>query len=109
MLLAFRTQGLRSTCEDEAVARKTYEPEVVEQLKGRLADLHAAKSVYDLVAGRLQFAPGGRSVRLSLTADYELVCKVNHGVAPRDEHGTIDWAQVSRIKIMAIERDGVHA
>lgn len=109
MILAFRTQGLRAKCEDEVVAMAAYEPEVVERLKSRLADLRAAKSVFDLVAGRMQISPGGRSMRLSLSPAYELVCQANHGELPRNDRGAVDWAQISRIKIMAIERDDAHA
>lgn len=91
------------------MARKKYEPEVVDQLKARLADVRAAKSVFDLLVGGLQFAQGGKTVSVSLTGDHRLLCQVNHVAPPRDERGEVDWTQVSRIKVMAIERDAVHA
>jgi hypothetical protein len=52
MELAFETVALRRVCESGTEARKCYPEGTVEELQARLADIRAATSASDLVAGR---------------------------------------------------------
>ena len=52
MEIAFNTKSLRAICESEAKAKRELGPSVAGILKHRLADLQAAKSANDLVAGQ---------------------------------------------------------
>jgi hypothetical protein len=56
--LAFDSKSLRTTCESERQAKLELGDVVAEVLKHRLADLLAAKSVKDLVAGQPRLLDG---------------------------------------------------
>jgi proteic killer suppression protein len=104
MELSFRTRTLRSTCEDEATTSSSLEPETVERLRRRLADLRAARTVLDLVAGRPSFGGEGKvELRLQIGDGYELYCRPNHRPLPLDEEGSVDWHRVHRLQVMEIE------
>ena len=104
MELAFQTKTLRSWCEDPELAPSTLKPTVIESLKGRLADLHAAESPLDLVAGA-PILENGRypKVILHLADGYQMTCAINHANPSRDSGGKIVWSKVRRMKVMSIK------
>ncbi len=107
MELAFDDKSLRTLCESKAHARRELGSEVAEVLKRRLADMRAATSVKDLVAGRPRELEGTeyRHIAIDLCEDYRILFCANHNVMPVLESGDVDWSKVSRIKILRIERD----
>jgi hypothetical protein len=100
--LAFATERLRTVCEDGTIARTEYDLVVVEQLQARLADLRAAGSIYDLLAGDPKTESGRLIVQVA--SGYILVAKPNHRVAPLAADGAVDWARVRRLHILQISR-----
>ncbi len=106
MELAFDSKSLRTICENEAQAKLELDSAVAEILKRRLADLRAATSVKDLVAGRPRIPDGSDSQHmvLDLCDGYRLVFKSNHTNRPITDADDIDWARVTRIKILRIEK-----
>ena len=74
----------------------------LEKLKARLADLRAANSVGDLIAGEPQQV--GEQIVLDLGDDNRMVFRANHTANPTTESGEVDWASVTRIKIVEIGR-----
>ena len=105
MELAFATKSLREVCESAAKAKLRLGPKVVEKLSRRLADLRAAVSVSDLIAGRpheLEVARQ-RRIALDLGEGYRMTFCANHAVLPKLKLGKIDWSKVSRVKILRIE------
>jgi len=107
--LAFETKSLRDICENEAQAKVKLGETVAETLKHRLADLQAATSVKDLVAGRPRTMSGSaeKTMLVDLRDGYNLVFTANHPNNPVKQDKTVDWERVSRVKIMSIERDNV--
>lgn len=107
MELAFDSRQLRTICESEAHARGELGAAVAEMLKHRLADLRAATSVRDLVAGRPRLLEGTSDLcmALDLCAGYRVVFCANHPQNPVMATGGLDWLRVSRVKIMRIEKD----
>jgi hypothetical protein len=104
--LAFETKSLRALCESEAKARRMLGGSVAEYLKRRLADLHAATSVLDLVASPpLQVGDPGL-LAIELGDGYRVVFAANHAVLPTLASGAVDWAAVDPIKLLRIERHG---
>jgi hypothetical protein len=103
MELAFRTLRIRALCEDPDLALVSLKPDVVEHLKSRLADLRAAESPLDLLAGAPQLMDGkAPRIAIRLGDSHMLACEVNH-VRPRaDDTGRIDWIRVRRVKITSI-------
>jgi plasmid stabilization system protein ParE len=105
MELAFATRQLRSLCQDGEQAAGNLSRSLTTHLQSRLADLRAAGSVADLIAGRPMLVEGREAgVQLDLSAGYVLVCRVNHADPPRDAVGKIDWRRVRRLRIVAIEK-----
>ena len=108
MELAFRTETLRSLCEDEELAEVHLGEAVAAVLRSRLADLGAAGNLADLPIGPR--APGepddsGVSV-IDLTEGFCIVLGANHQRNPTDPKGAIDWPRVRRLLVLDIRRDG---
>ena len=103
MELAFETQGLRRVCESDAEARKCFPGGTAGQLQDRLADMRAATSVSDLVAGSpaLDARPPGQ-IRFGLEGGYELVCAGNHPRPPVTDEGRVDFSRIRRVKVVRI-------
>ncbi len=110
MELAFESKDLRSICELGATAEHELGAEVAEVLRRRLADLRAATSIYDLVAGNpheVEFRDINYFI-VDLSEDYQIVLKANHSENPLTNSGQIDWAKVSRIKVTHIGGEYEH-
>lgn len=109
MELAFETRALRRVCESDAEARRRYPNGMVEELQARLADLRAATSVSDLVAGRpsLDSCPPGR-IRFSLDGGHELVCVGNHPRPPLTKEGLVDFNRMRRVRVVMIAGGSKH-
>ena len=105
MELAFDSKPLRTICEKEVDAKRELGPAVAEVLKHRLADMWAATSIKDLVAGRprLLHPAEYKHMVVDLRDGYQIVFCANHTNNPITESGKIDWSRVSRIKIIRIE------
>lgn len=104
--IAFRTRELRDICEKEANAVDALGADAAGALKRRLADLRAATSIEDLVAGKPMALHGPDEERMSvpLTENCRLVLSANHRHHPRLEDGNVNWSQVRRVKVERIER-----
>jgi hypothetical protein len=109
--LAFDSEFLRTICECEAYARLQLGPTVAEVLKHRLADLRASKSVADLVAGSPRFLNSTidhKYMSIDVSDGYVIVFCANHTKQPVSTDGKFEWINVSRIKILKIERKNVN-
>ena len=100
--MAFATERLRAVCEDGIIAGTEYDPMVVEQLQARLADLRAAGSINDLLAGNPRTESGRLTVQVA--NGYVLVARPNHRVAPLGADGEVDWGRVRRLHIQELSR-----
>jgi plasmid maintenance system killer protein len=102
--LAFESKSLRTLCESDAQARLELGDAVAEILKHRLADIRAANSAKDLLAGRPREldGPDSQHMSLDLCNDYRIVFKANHTKNPTTETDRINWSKVNRIKIVRI-------
>jgi toxin HigB-1 len=95
---------LRKLCEDDKLARKEYGDAAWKKLRARLADLRAAFSVRDLVAGSPHPLKGDRAGQLALTvySGLRLVFEPANEPRPERPDGGIDWSQVTRVRIVYI-------
>jgi plasmid maintenance system killer protein len=105
--LAFESKELRDICENEADARRKLGESIAEALKRRLADLDAATSPKDLLAGRLRRGLEGQTMVIDLCEGHRIVFAANHPDNPATADGDLDWANVRRIRILRIEGDHV--
>jgi hypothetical protein len=103
--LAFHTKSIRSICESEEQAKRELGAEVADALKHRLADMRAATSPKDLVAGRPRTGVDGQHMVIDLCGGHRIVFKANHPNYAKSDTDELDWARVSRIKIMQIETE----
>jgi plasmid maintenance system killer protein len=103
--LAFDSKPLRAICESAACAERTLGARVAEVLRHRLADLRAATSPKDLVAGSPSLLDGAERehMAVNLCDGWRLVFAANHPKNPRTENGDLDWVRISRIRILRIE------
>jgi proteic killer suppression protein len=104
MELLFKTQMLRTICEEEARAVSMLGVEAADRLRSRLADLRAAGTVSDLVAGNPNFSGDRNSeLRIRLDDEHDIFCRPNHATPPTDSAGLIDWPRVHRLQVVEIE------
>ncbi len=111
--IAFESRMLRTVCESEAKAIAQLGEALAADLRDRLADIRAAQSLIDLQALGLGIpqSPNEAGIELfilDLSEDAQLVFCANHIRNPITETGRIDWAKVSRIKILEIRRPNEH-
>jgi hypothetical protein len=108
MEIAFQSRELRSLCEDERVAAAQLDPAVVVDLKARLADLRAAGSVSDLVAGRPAITGDSQEIlTLTLCGQVTMTLVPNHPAhPPLDEQGRVDWNRVRRLRVTDLLPEG---
>lgn len=102
--LAFTKKSLRDVCESQIRAERVLGVNVARALRARLADLRAAASVDDLVAGPpqiVQSEPPGR-VALPLGEGICLAFCGNHRAVPTADSGQVNWSKVNRIKIVHV-------
>ncbi len=104
--LAFQDEKVRQTCESPVSAKRRLGESAASSLRARLADLRAADSPIQLV--ELGFATLSQDkethIVIQVGSGYVLVAAVNNRPEPRLSSGKLDWKQVSRLKILSIER-----
>ena len=105
--LTFDSRLLRRRCESKVKARTDFGDQVAKKLWARLADMRAAESPKDLLAGRpIVFTQANREcMSVALSDGFRILFCANHNSVPLLKSGSVDWALVSRIKILQIERD----
>ena len=107
MQLAFHSPWLRTICESESSAKDELGEAVARILKHRLADMAAATSVVDLVAGRPRVLGGTASDQMAvdLCEGFVMIFRANHTKNPRTESGDVYWKRVNHVKILHIGCD----
>jgi hypothetical protein len=104
VIFAFESKSLRDVCQDESRALAELDAEVAEALKHRLADLAAATTGKDIIAGRPStFGLAGECMSVDLGTDRKLVFVANHVKKPLGANKRVDWSKVTRIKLLGIQ------
>lgn len=104
MEITFSDGKLQKLCEQSVIAQKKLGEDCARKLQSRLADLDAASTVRDLVAGRPHPLKGDRlgQFALDLQGGKRLVFEPSNDPIPYQEDGSIHWAQVTKIRIIFI-------
>ena len=104
MELAFGTKTIRKLCEAEAAADRYLGLRLSRKLRRHLADILAAFSISDLPSIHVSASSGAESgqLEISLGSGFHILLCANHVKNPALEDGTVDWLQVSRLKILHI-------
>ncbi len=103
--LAFQDEILRKVCESTVSAKRKYGGLAGPSLHARLADLKAADSPVDLVHwGFAEFdQTSNEQIVIFIDDGYRMHAAANHRPPPGPP-GQLDWTQVTRVKILSIER-----
>jgi toxin HigB-1 len=103
--IAFDKKSLRQICENDEKAKHDLGVKVADKLRRRLADLRAAKTVKDLVAGRPHEldGPDQRHIGVELCEGYRIIFCANHNSIPMLKPNRVNWSRVSRVKVLRIE------
>ncbi len=111
LVIAFDSRSLRALCENADQADSELGPVAARTLRSRLADLDAATSPSDLVAGSPRVLGDGDDERMELNVgeDLRILFVSNHKENPRNGSNRIDWPKVSRIRIIGICNDNSHS
>ena len=99
--LAFSERSLRQLCERKAVADRKLGAKLGERIRRRVAELHAAAFVTDLVTGQPHLSESDHYT-VRVVDNWVISYSSNHRIVPRLASGKVDWRKVSRIKILKI-------
>src|SRR3990172_3048075 len=104
MKIEFSTPTLKALCEEERLMVRSLGKAGAKKLKSRLADLVAASTLAEIVAGRPHPLKGDRlgEFALDLRGGYRLIL-VPIDPMPKTKDDAIDWYRVNQIRIMSIE------
>lgn len=105
MELAFANRRLRDLCESRKKATNAFGLPAARELEQRLADLDALSNVAEmseLFPGEILDYSASEKI-LHLQTNLSLRFTVGHVEIPCTAAGEIDWANVSRIKIVSLE------
>lgn len=102
MEIIFGDSKLQKLCEQQAVAQKQLGQVCARKLRLRLADLAAAGSVRELVAGRPHPLKGDRAGQFAVDLEgaKRLVFEPANDPISCNKDGSIDWSKVTRVCIV---------
>jgi len=100
----YSSADLKAICEQEKLMIRHYGKPCSRKLRTRLADLRAASSVAELVAGHPHPLKGDRAGQfaLDLTGGKRLVFEPANKPVPKRKDKSIDWSLVTKIRIVFI-------
>ena len=104
MDILFKDRKLEGICRDEKRMVRQLGPGSARKLRARLKDLSAAANMEEIRVGRPHRLSSDfrDSVALDLDKGMRLVLEAADDPAPRREDGGIDWASVTRGRIVFI-------
>jgi len=104
MEITFHNSKLKRVWEQKDKAQQKLGQNCARKLRSRLAELEAAQSVTELIAGRPHPLEGDRAGKFAvdLVGGKRLVFKPNNDPIPKNEDGSIDWSNVTKVCIVFI-------
>lgn len=107
MQLSFLDEKHRALCERDELARTELGSDAARQLRNRLADLQAAQSPAELIAGDPQILGQGLEEKMVVRLNDAVALVLQPGTvrSPLDDNGGVAWEQVFRVHV-SIVREG---
>ena len=104
MDMSFAGAKLKRLCEESRDATRDLGPHSAKKLQSRLADIDAAANPTELPAGRPHPLKGDRlgQYAVRLHGGHRLVFEPADNPTPTNEDGTIDWKNVTAVRIVFI-------
>jgi proteic killer suppression protein len=102
--IVYDNKDLEKLCLTDRLQKKQLGQAGARKLRARLADLMAAARVSDLIAGHPHPLTGDRAGQSSLRLDggRRLVFEPEHDPFPLRDDGSLDWSQVTAVRILFI-------
>lgn len=96
---------LREQCADEAVAAQTLPTEVAAALKHRIADIQAADSMQEVLAGKPRKGTynGEECYVIDLGMSHQLTLVSAHAEPRLTADGSLDWSRIRRVKVVSLK------
>ena len=106
MDIAYNSKALRDLCEDVELAEAKFGRAISSTLLDRLADIDAADTVDDLIAGQLAISKVGKRevLTISLGGGFAIFLEANHNEIPTNKRGEVKWGRIRRLQLLKIER-----
>jgi len=104
MIVDYLDETIRTLCLESKKATRAFGVESARKLRNRLSDLKAARTVFELVAGRPHPYKGKTEKRFSLdlAGGDRLLFVPAEDTPPRKGDGGIDWAVVTEVTIVFV-------
>jgi hypothetical protein len=99
--LFFADPEIQNLCEHRAAAEKVLGAKVARQLRARLADLYAANSITEIVAG-LPMPTGRGTFVIFLEPPHKIVLEPTMKPIPKTTEGKTDWGAIESFSITAV-------
>ena len=106
MEIGFNTQSLRSICENESVMDKKLGRVGAQAFQVCLADLRAASTIADVTINYAAKMVSPSEIELVLAEGIHVRLRAVELKTKKRKLNTIDWAKLSRLKIMEIANRG---
>jgi hypothetical protein len=106
MEIAFNTQSLRSLCENENVMTKRLGSIGAQALQVCLADLRAASTIADVTVSYAAEVASASDIEIFLAEGLHVRLRAVDSKVRKPKGKSVDWAGVSRLKIMEIASRG---
>lgn len=104
MDIFYESDDLKRLCMEERTATQKLGAKGAKKLRARLADLEAATRVTDLIAGSPHPLKRDRAGQFAVSLDgaCRLVFRPEKVPPPTKDDGSIDWAEVTAVRILFI-------
>ena len=105
MDIEFKNSHIRELCENSRSAKQELGEACAKKLHSRIADIQAAASINELIAGKPHPLTGKKDhMKYSIQLDKgtRLLIEPDHRPMPSREDGGIDWTRVTKVKITFI-------
>ena len=102
--ILFSKDEWKELCENERIGTRKLGAQGAKKLRRRLADMRAAQTVTDLIAGRPHPLKGDRARQFAVDLDgaRRLVFTAANDPPPTQDDGSVDWRQVTAVTIVFI-------
>lgn len=104
MHISFHSKHLRSICKSESYAKEILGVQLSKKLLRRIFDIDATQNILSLPVGnpKSSFQDGEEYIIVCLDSSTDIGFTCGHTTPPKNADGSVDWSNVSRIKLMFI-------
>ncbi|WP_262190162.1 killer suppression protein HigA [Serratia grimesii] len=104
MYITFQSKKLRAICENMHNANEILGEKLASKLRSRLSDIAVVENLLLLPVGspKVGFEDGEECITITLLSDMKLGFVCGHTIQPKNQDNTINWSQVSRIRLVFI-------